>query len=104
MTGLESLRIKETDRTAAMATEIAKFGAKLEEHEDGKWFLTPSPSDFKVSTALRFDTYEDHRMAMALAPVCMKYDVIIDEPEVVVKSYPEYWDHLKMAGIEIMDN
>lgn len=104
MTGLESLRIKETDRTAAMATELAKFGAKLEEQQGGVWVLTPAPKGFEVTEALNFDTYEDHRMAMALAPVCMKHDVIIQEPEVVVKSYPEYWDHLKEAGIEIVEH
>ncbi|PIB34333.1 3-phosphoshikimate 1-carboxyvinyltransferase [Reichenbachiella sp. 5M10] len=103
MTGLESLRIKETDRTAAMATELAKLGAKLEESKPGTWILTPAPQDYTVSQPLSFDTYDDHRMAMALAPVCMQYDVIIHEPNVVVKSYPEYWDHLKMAGVKITE-
>lgn len=103
MTGLESLRIKETDRTAAMATELAKLGAKLEESSVGVWELTPMPTNHEVSEPITFDTYDDHRMAMALAPVCMHYDVIINEPEVVVKSYPEYWDHLKMAGILISE-
>lgn len=103
MTGLESLRIKETDRTAAMATELAKLGAKLEEQQNGVWTLTPAPDDFNNTGVINFETYEDHRMAMALAPVCMKYDIIINEPEVVVKSYPEYWDHLKVAGIEITE-
>jgi len=104
MTGLESLRIKETDRTAAMATELAKLGAKLEEQQNGIWTLTPAPKDFNTNEIIDFETYEDHRMAMALAPVCMKYDIIIQEPEVVVKSYPEYWDHLKFAGIEITES
>lgn len=100
MTGLESLRIKESDRTAAMSTELAKIGAKLEEHANGKWVLT-SPEKLKVSELISFDTYDDHRMAMALAPLCMKFDCEIHEPEVVVKSYPEYWEHLEMAGVII---
>ncbi|UXP30796.1 3-phosphoshikimate 1-carboxyvinyltransferase [Reichenbachiella agarivorans] len=101
MTGLESLRIKETDRTAAMATELHKLGAKLEETKPGTWILTPAPAGYSITEPLAFDTYDDHRMAMALAPVCMYHDVIIHEPDVVVKSYPEYWDHLKLAGIKI---
>ncbi|MFY0624751.1 MAG: 3-phosphoshikimate 1-carboxyvinyltransferase [Reichenbachiella sp.] len=99
MTGLESLRIKESDRTEAMATEMAKFGATLEETSPGQWLLTPA-SSIDPDKPLTFDTYDDHRMAMALAPLCMKFDVTINEPEVVVKSYPEYWDHLKDAGIK----
>ncbi|MEO9965507.1 MAG: 3-phosphoshikimate 1-carboxyvinyltransferase [Reichenbachiella sp.] len=102
MTGLESLRIKESDRTAAMATELAKIGAKLEEKENGLWVLT-SPSILDVPNIVEFDTYDDHRMAMALAPLCMKFECVIHEPEVVVKSYPEYWEHLEMAGVEITE-
>ncbi|SMD36774.1 3-phosphoshikimate 1-carboxyvinyltransferase [Reichenbachiella faecimaris] len=100
MSGLESLRIKESDRTAAMATELSKIGAKLEEHADGLWILT-SPKKLDVTEVIEFDTYDDHRMAMALAPLAMKFDCIIHEPEVVVKSYPEYWEHLEMAGVII---
>ncbi|WP_109832127.1 3-phosphoshikimate 1-carboxyvinyltransferase [Reichenbachiella versicolor] len=98
MTGLESLRIKESDRTAAMATELGKIGAKLEETTKGVWELTPAPS-IDQTMGVTFDTYDDHRMAMALAPLCTQLPVIINEPEVVVKSYPEYWDHLRYAGI-----
>ncbi|MEP2025102.1 MAG: 3-phosphoshikimate 1-carboxyvinyltransferase [Reichenbachiella sp.] len=101
MTGLESLRIKESDRTAAMATELSKIGAKLEEHDNGLWILS-SPEKLEVNNVIEFDTYDDHRMAMALAPLAMKFDCIIHEPEVVVKSYPEYWDHLEMAGVKVI--
>jgi len=100
MTGLESLRIKESDRTAAMAIELGKIGAKLEEREEGRWVLT-SPAQLSVAEVISFDTYDDHRMAMALAPLALKFDCIIHEPDVVVKSYPEYWDHLKMAGVKV---
>ncbi len=100
MTGLESLRIKESDRTEAMATELAKIGGKLKETKPGTWILTPSTTLAEVDN-VTFDTYDDHRMAMALAPLATLMEVTINEPEVVVKSYPEYWDHLKMAGFQI---
>ncbi len=100
MTGLESLRIKESDRTAAMAAELGKIGAKLEEHDNGLWILT-SPNKLEVTKVIEFNTYDDHRMAMALAPLAMKFDCLIHEPEVVVKSYPEYWEHLEMAGVQV---
>ncbi len=98
MTGLESLRIKESDRVSAMAAELAKIGAKLERPENGRWALTP-PSRLNVPAPIVFDTYDDHRMAMALAPLCMKFDCAIKDPGVVAKSYPEYWAHLAMAGV-----
>jgi 3-phosphoshikimate 1-carboxyvinyltransferase len=100
MTGLESLKIKETDRTAAMSTEVAKLGANLFEHDSKTWKLT-FDSVQPVPSNLEFDTYEDHRMAMALAPLATKYDVVIKDPKVVRKSYPEYWDHLQLAGMVI---
>lgn len=102
MVGLESLKIKESDRTAAMATELSKIGAKLEDVGNGKWILTP-PDKIEINSLISFETYDDHRMAMALAPLCLLFDCEIHEPEVVVKSYPEYWDHLKLAGIEVLD-
>ena len=99
MTGLESLKIKETDRTAAMATEVAKIGAKLFAQDDKTWVL--SPGDTQSISAVEFDTYEDHRMAMALAPLATKFDVHVNDPKVVRKSYPEYWEHLQLAGFDI---
>jgi len=118
MTGLESLRIKETDRIAAMATELAKIGARLEEDETGIWTMTPgAPPVVSLPTEagqvvsynsqktddkpVFFNTYDDHRMAMALAPLCMLFDVVIDDPDVVAKSYPGYWEHLRMAGVQL---
>lgn len=97
MTGLESLRIKETDRIAAMQNELAKIGGKLIE-EGSTWFLT---SSFGLKAGTIFDTYEDHRMAMALAPLALINNIVIEDPTVVNKSYPNYWKHLKMIGIEI---
>ncbi len=100
MTGLESLKIKETDRTAAMANEVAKIGGQLVERDAKTWVLTVD-KNFSIPSNLTFETYEDHRMAMALAPLATLYPVIINDPKVVRKSYPEYWDHLQLAGVAI---
>lgn len=97
-TGLESLRIKETDRIAALQNELGKIGAALQE-EPGVWKLRPVEK-FEVSQPVTFKTYQDHRMAMALAPLALRLPVIIEEPEVVNKSYPGFWDDLATAGFE----
>ncbi len=97
MTGLESLKIKETDRIEAMKNELYKIGALLLE-KPNSWFLKPSES---LPEVVEIDTYEDHRMAMAFAPLCCKMDVIIDDPMVVEKSYPQFWNELKKVGIAI---
>lgn len=95
MTGLESLRIKETDRIAAMATELAKIHAQLSENGE-VWTLTPSTKAWNPS--ITFHTYEDHRMAMAFAPLAAIKPIIIEEPNVVQKSYPDFWQHFKTIG------
>jgi len=99
MTGLESLRIKETDRIAAMQTELAKFGVKLTEETPGFWEMEP-PTELP-SGPVTISTYEDHRMAMAFAPLAQKVPLVIEEPEVVKKSYPGFWDDCKKYGLEI---
>tara|TARA_X000001036_G_scaffold399701_1_gene403547 strand:+ start:39 stop:1262 length:1224 start_codon:yes stop_codon:yes gene_type:complete len=95
MTGLESLKIKETDRLMAMKKELLKIGSLLNE-ENGTWCLTPGTIPEHIET---IETYEDHRMAMAFAPVCMIRVVTIKDIDVVKKSYPSYWVHLKSVGI-----
>ncbi len=97
MIGLESLKIKETDRVEAMKTELAKLGATLSEN-DGQWILNPSN---QLPDSIDVTTYDDHRMAMAFAPLCQLMDVIIDDPTVVNKSYPGFWEEVKKLGIEI---
>ena len=96
--GLESLRIKETDRIAALQAQLAKVGATLTEPEKGKWHLTPGavPTSGKVF----IDTYHDHRMAMGFAPWATLMDVVIEAPEVVNKSYPGFWDDVRSIGIK----
>ena len=96
-TGLESLRIKETDRIAALQNELGKIGATLDEI-NGTWTLTPSESP-DWSQPVTFKTYEDHRMAMALAPLALRLPIIIEDPEVVNKSYPDFWNDLALAGL-----
>ncbi|MGB3463987.1 MAG: 3-phosphoshikimate 1-carboxyvinyltransferase [Cyclobacteriaceae bacterium] len=96
MTGLESLRIKETDRIAAMKTETAKFGGTLEESED-HWYFTSNPRD--TADTITIETYEDHRMAMAFAPLSIQYSLLIKDKEVVDKSYPDFWRDLEKVGI-----
>ena len=96
-TGLESLRIKETDRIAALQNELGKIGATLDEN-NGTWVLTP-PDAPDWSQSVSFKTYEDHRMAMALAPLALRLPVTIEDPEVVNKSYPDFWKDLEEAGL-----
>lgn len=96
-TGLESLRVKETDRIAALQIELRKIGADLVEH-DNSWTLVPSAKFPKRAT---FSTYKDHRMAMAFAPLATLMDVEIENPDVVRKSYPRFWDDMKRVGFEV---
>lgn len=93
-TGLESLRIKETDRIAALQTELRKIGGDLIE-EDHRWKLIPA-SQLPVNAS--FDTYKDHRMAMAFAPLATLMNIQIENPMVVKKSYPKFWDDMKLMG------
>lgn len=100
-TGLQSLKIKETDRIEALKTELAKLGFIIEDRNDSELMwdgvqLVISPDEME-ETAI--DTYEDHRMAMAFAPAALRLGSIrINNPEVVSKSYPRYWDDLKSVG------
>ncbi|MFC2136947.1 3-phosphoshikimate 1-carboxyvinyltransferase [Bacteroidota bacterium] len=99
--GAVSLKIKETDRINALQVELAKYGAVIKENQPGEleWrgFKTNEMIDIQ-----EISTYEDHRMALAFAPVALiKNDVIINNPEVVTKSYPTFWDDLKSLGFVI---
>ncbi|QSE97755.1 3-phosphoshikimate 1-carboxyvinyltransferase [Fulvivirga lutea] len=95
-TGLESLKIKETDRVKALQVELSKFGAALYE-VDNVWILEPAPNP--EWDHLVIDTYEDHRMAMAFAPLCMLGKVEIKDPSVVNKSYPGFWNDFRKVGL-----
>ncbi|MFZ4260729.1 3-phosphoshikimate 1-carboxyvinyltransferase [Sphingobacterium sp. HJSM2_6] len=99
-TGLETLKIKETDRIAALQTEIAKFGAAL--IADGNVYHLKTEKVHDPGN-LKFATYEDHRMAMAFAPLALVFDQIcIEDPQVVEKSYPDFWKHLSNQNFDLL--
>ncbi|MFT7587913.1 MAG: 3-phosphoshikimate 1-carboxyvinyltransferase [Limisphaerales bacterium] len=98
--GLESLRIKETDRTAALSKELALFGIAFEDKGMGYWELE-GKAEAPDQTGL-IHTYEDHRMAMAFAPLSFAFGAIsFEEPDVVRKSYPSFWEDWQSLGFEI---
>ncbi|HEY5919155.1 MAG TPA: 3-phosphoshikimate 1-carboxyvinyltransferase [Chryseolinea sp.] len=97
-TGLESLRIKETDRIAALQNELRKIGADLIEHDNTRWTVTPSSN---LPTAASFQTYKDHRMAMAFAPLATLMDVQVENRDVVRKSYPNFWNDMESFGFPV---
>ena len=106
--GLQSLRIKETDRIAALNCELGKI-VRLEERENEllwEGFYNLDDLDLLPYETFEFDTYEDHRMAMSLAPVCLRTEgrIRINNPQVVSKSYPSFWDDLKKAGFKILED
>lgn len=98
MTGLESLRIKETDRIQALQIEVLETGASLQEITPGVFRLEPG---ILAKKELSFRTYQDHRMAMAFAPLALLEPVQIQEPSVVRKSYPRFWENLEKVGFEV---
>lgn len=100
--GLQSLKIKETDRMSALITEMKKLGYILIEEEGST--LTWRGNRCKKTEKPVIDTYEDHRMAMAFAPASLKLkELRINNPEVVSKSYPDYWGDLSAAGFQITE-
>lgn len=100
-TGLESLRIKETDRIEALQNELAKIGTEIAERKTGVWELSPgSPGNFPQTITV--STYEDHRMAMAFAPLATVINVRIENPSVVEKSYPSFWEDMEKAGFNLI--
>ena len=99
-TGLQSLKIKETDRIEALKAEMKKLGYVL--HDEDNSILYWNGERIEPQACPVIKTYEDHRMAMAFAPAAIHYPTIqIDEPQVVSKSYPGYWDDLRKAGFMI---
>jgi 3-phosphoshikimate 1-carboxyvinyltransferase len=92
-TGLESLRIKETDRIFALQQELAKFNAQLLDGKNGVFTLIPS---IEIPDEVTIKTYDDHRMAMAFLPLITKTNLIVDDSEVVNKSYPSFWKHVSL--------
>ncbi|MEI8273837.1 MAG: 3-phosphoshikimate 1-carboxyvinyltransferase [Paludibacter sp.] len=87
--GVQSLKIKETNRIAALINELAKLGYVLFEPAEGE--LAWAGEHCELAEKISIATYEDHRMAMAFAPATLKMPITIEEPEVVSKSYPNFW-------------
>ena len=98
VSGVESLKIKETDRLLAMKNELKKIGCDF--YEEGNYWILEKRSR-EIDDELSIDTYKDHRMAMAFAPLASKKSIIINDPDVVVKSYPTYWEDLRKVGFII---
>lgn len=99
-TGLQSLKIKETDRIVALRTELRKLGYNISEENEDTLFWNGERC--KKDAVPAIDTYDDHRMALALAPACLKHDTIhIREAQVINKSYPNYWLHLQNAAFPV---
>ena len=95
LTGLQTLKIKETDRLSALKTELSKLGANV---QIGNNFLQLEKSSH-IRPNVSVETYQDHRMAMAFAPLAIKTNLVIENAEVVSKSYPNFWNDLKKTGI-----
>ena len=96
--GLHTLKIKETDRLEALKTELTKLGAQLEINQDS---LTLAPRNKPINPHVAIDTYDDHRMAMAFAPLGILVPIIINDSNVVSKSYPSCWSDLKKLEFKI---
>ena len=97
MIGLHTLKIKETDRLVALKIELEKLGAHVNITENS---LHLSKSD-RINPGVAIDTYKDHRMAMAFAPLGLKTNININDADVVSKSYPDFWKDLKAIGFQI---
>ncbi|MFL1012035.1 3-phosphoshikimate 1-carboxyvinyltransferase [Flavisericum labens] len=97
LTGLHTLKIKETDRLVALKTEIEKLGGEVN-ITDKSLHLSASN---QIKEMVPIATYNDHRMAMAFAPLALKTSLVIEDAMVVSKSYPTFWDDLKSIGFQI---
>ena len=97
LTGLHTLKIKETDRLVALQNEIKKLGTSIQITNDSLHLKSPST----LRSGVHIATYNDHRMAMAFAPLALKTTLYIDDAEVVSKSYPDFWEDLSTLGFEM---
>ena len=97
LTGLHTLKIKETDRLEALRIELTKLGANISVTNDSLTLVATK----HINSNVKIATYNDHRMAMAFAPLALKVPIIIENAEVVSKSYPDFWEDLKSLGFQI---
>ena len=97
--GLKTLKIKETDRIEALKVEMRKLGYVIHDKNDCELIWDGERCDPQSDAAI--DTYEDHRMALAFAPIALRQPIVINNPRVVTKSYPRFWADLKAAGFGV---
>ena len=98
--GLRSLKIKETDRIAALTNELRKLGYVLSEPKDGELAWDGTRADTQANAVI--DTYDDHRMALSFAPFSLTgASICVRNPQVVSKSYPDFWNDIAKAGFII---
>ena len=100
LTGLHTLKIKETDRLEALKNEIYKFGTVIDITDDSLHLSNHKP----LKSGADIETYNDHRMAMAFAPLALKTSFSIREAEVVSKSFPDFWDNLVELGFNTFES
>ncbi|MDG2449588.1 MAG: 3-phosphoshikimate 1-carboxyvinyltransferase [Saprospiraceae bacterium] len=101
-TGLKTLRIKETDRISAIQKELQKVSSDMplgRNENEQEHYVIRDKAEF--SSVPRFSTYKDHRMAMAFAPLSLLHEIEMENPDVVSKSYPAFWEDLKTLGFKI---
>ncbi|MFE3868043.1 3-phosphoshikimate 1-carboxyvinyltransferase [Flavobacterium sp. LS2P90] len=99
LTGLHTLKIKETDRLEALRIELTKLGADIAVTIDSLTLVASS----KINHNIKIATYKDHRMAMAFAPLALKVPIIIENAEVVSKSYPDFWEDMKKLHFNVSE-
>lgn len=97
LTGLHTLKIKETDRLVALKTELEKLGAELEITSESLHLKSAA----QIKSNQSIDTYNDHRMAMAFAPLGLRTDLRIKDADVVSKSYPQFWENFRAIGFHL---
>lgn len=97
--GLHTLKIKETDRLVALKNELEKFGAQVSTTQDS---LNLESVPITTTKAISIKTYNDHRMAMAFAPLALKTPIVIEDSKVVSKSFPNFWEAIQNSGIHIV--
>ena len=101
--GLSTLKIKETDRIEALKKEALKLGFVLHDKNDSELYWDGERCEPMEDAAI--DTYEDHRMALAFAPAAFRLKQLrINNPQVVTKSYPSYWEDIKAAGFALVNS
>jgi 3-phosphoshikimate 1-carboxyvinyltransferase len=100
LTGLHTLRIKETDRLQALKNELEKLGGQVEISEDTLQLLASE----EINPNITIDTYNDHRMALAFAPLALKVPIVVNDAGVVSKSFPEFWENLQQLEFSVKDS